>query len=99
MAEVQISRDDIDGLAHALDELNLPAGQRALLSAIVAVAANAIGDQEEKLLVVDLDPVPSFHDQFATAFTPDQASAAGAEAAGAVRMDVSRAVRMIKIGR
>lgn len=66
MIEVHIRQDDIDTLAQKLDDLDLSPGQRALLSAIVAVAARAgLGQLTE--------PVPPFSEQFATAFTPGQA--------------------------
>ncbi|MEV6301968.1 hypothetical protein AB0M02_21320 [Actinoplanes sp. NPDC051861] len=95
MAELRISDDDILGLAQALDGLQLPDTQRALLSAIVALGAAAI-DEASPSLVVDVDPVPSFSEQFAGAFTPGQIPAADAPPSG-VRAD--RVTRLMRIGR
>jgi hypothetical protein len=67
MTETPITQADIDGLAVALDNLDLPAGQRALLTAIVASAA-------EVASAGTADVVPSFRDQFATAFTEGKAN-------------------------
>ena len=95
MAEMQISQDDIHGLAQTLDGLSLPTGQKALLSAIVAVVADAIGEQDP-LVAVDVDPVPSFRDQFGAAFTPEQVNELDPGARGPVSVKVSR---VISIGR
>lgn len=63
MAEVIITEDDIAGLAAALDELELTKGQRALLSALLAMAP--------KVASVEIaEPVPLFQEQFAAAFSP-----------------------------
>jgi hypothetical protein len=69
VTDVSISQADIDGLAQSLNTLapTLPDGQRALLSAILAVAAQ-------------IPPAEvtasggSFGDQFAAAFTPEKAT-------------------------
>ncbi|MEU4420227.1 hypothetical protein AB0F81_06345 [Actinoplanes sp. NPDC024001] len=95
MAEVQISDDDVRGLAEALDRLELPDAQRALLTAIVALGTAAI-DQANESLVVDVDPVPSFHAQFAGAFTPERFESAEAVASG---VKVDRVTRLMRIGR
>jgi hypothetical protein len=63
MTATPIAQSDIDGLADALDRLRLPPGQQALLAAIISTAADTL-DQP------DLNPVPSFREQFDTAFTP-----------------------------
>jgi hypothetical protein len=64
--EAQVSQGDIESLAQKLDGLVLSPGQRALLSAIVAVAARAGLEQLTQ-------PVSPFSEQFAAAFTPGQA--------------------------
>jgi hypothetical protein len=92
MAEIDVSQANIAGLAQALDNLDLPEAQKALLSAIVAIAADAINNQDPQV-AVDVDPVPSFHDQFATAFTPDPVNAA---AGGGASM---RVIRVLSIGK
>jgi hypothetical protein len=96
MAEQHISQDDINGLAQTLDELNLPDGQKALLSGIVAAAADAIAATQPEVSVEVVDPLPSFHDQFATAFTPGHVENLDAGAGGASGLKVTHAV---KIGR
>jgi hypothetical protein len=63
---IEVSQEDIDTLAQKLDDLVLSASQRALLSAIVAVAARAGLEQLT-------EPVSPFSEQFAAAFTPGQA--------------------------
>ncbi|MEV4625920.1 hypothetical protein AB0J90_06485 [Micromonospora sp. NPDC049523] len=70
MTETPINQADIDGLAAALDGLDLPPRQRALLASIVAAAAK-FADEESLGLEA---AVPSFAAQFATAFTPGTAS-------------------------
>lgn len=74
MTETPINQSDIDGLLAALDGLELPPRQRALLAAIVAAAAE-FADQQS----LDLDAPPpapslSLSEQFATAFTPGTAA-------------------------
>lgn len=69
MTDISISQADIDGLAQRLNELtsNLPEGQRALLSAILAVAA----------LIPPAEVTASgeaLSGQFAAAFTPEKAT-------------------------
>jgi hypothetical protein len=95
MAELHLSHDDVRGLALALDELDLPDPQRALLSAIVALGAAAI-DQANQSFVVDVDPVPSFHAQFASAFTPERVEPTEA---GASSVKVDRMTKLLRIGR
>ncbi|GIH06071.1 hypothetical protein Rhe02_41380 [Rhizocola hellebori] len=83
MSSIEISQADITGLADALDGLRLNGGQKALLSAIVTVAANAMANKAEPGAVVEgTDPTMSFHDQFATAFTPGTVEGAGTPANG-----------------
>jgi len=105
MAEMHISSEDINGLAQTLEELDLPEGQKALLSAIVALAADAIGAQDPEV-IVDVGGIPSIADQFAVAFTPDQAVGVetGTEHGGVVRVGVgrvgvSRTTTILRIGR
>jgi hypothetical protein len=62
MTATPIAQADIDGLADALDGLHLPPGQQALLAAIISTAADTLARPE-------LIPVPSFREQFDTAFT------------------------------
>jgi hypothetical protein len=66
VAEVRISQHDIDTLADKLHNLDLSTDQRALLSAIIAVAARAIVGQLT-------EPDPPVDEQFTAAFTPGQA--------------------------
>lgn len=70
MAEIQISQDEIDSLAEALDELDLPAEKKTLLFAIVALATEAIVAKGHPVLVQVDEPIPSFKAQFAVAFVP-----------------------------
>jgi hypothetical protein len=53
MAEVEISQEDIVGLGDALDGLQLNDGQRALLSAIVAMAADTMASRAEPVAIVE----------------------------------------------
>jgi len=68
VTQPQISQDDLDALAAALDGLALTTGQRALLSAIVSFAATASAAE------LAGHPAQSFREQFAASFTPHQAS-------------------------
>jgi hypothetical protein len=67
MAEITISQAALDDLAKKLDSLDLSTEQKELLSAIVAAAAEAVTVQVA-------DSAPTFREQFATAFTPGQAT-------------------------
>lgn len=62
MTELTITPKDITGLAAALDGLDLPERQKALLSALVAMAPNVV-------TVEITEPIPSFQEQFAAAFS------------------------------
>jgi hypothetical protein len=97
MAEMQVSHDDIHGLAQTLRQLKLPARQKAFLSAIVALVADAIGDQDP-LVAVHIDTAPSFQDQFGASFTPDEVNHLDARDRGAVNVKVSRAISSIGRG-
>jgi hypothetical protein len=70
MTEIQINQADIDGLARKLDSLAPPltAREKALLSALVTMAARKVG------VPVQPPPLPTFHEQFASAFTPGKAT-------------------------
>ncbi|MFI5709648.1 hypothetical protein [Kribbella sp. NPDC051620] len=70
MAEITVSADDVAGLVTTLDQLNLPEPQRVLLSGLLALALEVIGNGEPTATVEVAEPLPSFADQFATAFTP-----------------------------
>ena len=70
MIEVEISSEDVAGLAATLDELDLPQPQRILLSGLLALAAEAVNRGEKTATVEVVEPVPTFADQFASAFTP-----------------------------
>lgn len=65
MSDLSIDQADIDGLARALDGLDLTPKQNALLSAIVAMAAKVVDTELPST-------TGSFCDQFARAFTPGQ---------------------------
>jgi hypothetical protein len=85
MADVPISQEEIDNLAQQLEGITGD-NERALLSGIVAVAAQAIrgagtdgpaeslvtptADQDQPVVVRLHQPLPSFRDQIAQAFTP-----------------------------
>jgi hypothetical protein len=60
-----ITSADLHGLATKLDGLHLAGIQKVVLSAIVAAAAEA---------AKPAPAIPSFSDQFATAFTPEAAA-------------------------
>lgn len=64
MTETPFDPSEISAVAKRLDELHLPAEQRAVLSAIIDAAAKA-----SRIAVDPTQPVPSFQDQFASAFT------------------------------
>jgi hypothetical protein len=70
MTEIQITQADIDGLAQKLDGLTPPltSHEKALLSAMVTTVARKAGVHMEP------PPPPTFHEQFATAFTPGRAT-------------------------
>ena len=71
MTNIEISHDDITGLAAKLDALHLSEGQKALLSAIVTMAAHTMTSEAEPgAVVTGTDPTKSFQDQFAASFTP-----------------------------
>jgi hypothetical protein len=62
MAEVTITKEDIAGLVAALDRLDLPERQKALLIALIAMAP--------KVSTVEIeDSLPSFREQFAAAYS------------------------------
>lgn len=84
MSEVVISSEDVAGLAATLDELNLPEPQRILLSGLLALAAEAVNRGEKTATVEVVEPVPTFADQFATAFTPGAVASLDAGGTGAV---------------
>jgi hypothetical protein len=63
MAEVTITEEDVAGLAAALDQLVLPEPQKALLSALMAMAPKVKSVEIE-------EPVPAFQEQFAAAYSP-----------------------------
>ncbi|MEV6413031.1 hypothetical protein [Kribbella sp. NPDC051718] len=84
MVEVTVSADDVAGLVTTLDELNLPEPQRVLLSGLLALAAEVINKGERTATVEVAEPVPSFADQFATAFTPGVVRSLDAGGTGAV---------------
>jgi len=62
-----VTQADLDSLARRLDDLNLLGTQKTLLSAIVSTAARAATEPKAA-------SIPSFREQFATAFTPDTAT-------------------------
>jgi hypothetical protein len=62
MTEVTITEEDVAGLAAALDQLDLPERQRALLSVLMGMAPKVTS-------VEIVDTVPSFSEQFASAFS------------------------------
>ncbi|WP_329108063.1 hypothetical protein OG792_05830 [Micromonospora sp. NBC_01699] len=70
MTATPINQTDIDGLAAALDGLDLPPRQRALLASIVAAAAKYADEQS----LSTEDAPPSFAEQFAAAYTPGAAA-------------------------
>jgi hypothetical protein len=70
--EIHLRYDDVEVLAENLDRLDLPTGQKALLSAIVAVAAEAVAGPDQP---VQVKVSPPFSDQLATAFTPGRVDA------------------------
>jgi hypothetical protein len=72
-----ITEEVVNGLFTALDSLSLSAAQRALLSAILRVAADV---HDEGVAAVD---DVSFSEQFAASFTPTQAERVLAYAHGA----------------
>ncbi|MFC6022086.1 hypothetical protein ACFP2T_38730 [Plantactinospora solaniradicis] len=85
MAEIPISQEEIHSLGQQLDEITGDSA-RALLSGIIALAAQAIqggetdypaapivvhGSDLEPPVVVEVQhPLPSFQEQIAQAFTP-----------------------------
>ena len=97
MAELEISQEDIVGLGDALDGLQLPEGQKALLLAIVALATETMASRSEPIAIVDgADTTASFHDQFALSFTPGALAGLNASAGGLTKVVFGHA---FKIGR
>ncbi|GAA3593959.1 hypothetical protein [Kribbella ginsengisoli] len=84
MAEIIVSAEDVAELVTTLDELNLPEPQRVLLSGLLGLAAEVINNGERTAAVEVTEPVPSFADQFATAFTPGVVRSLDAGGTGAV---------------
>jgi hypothetical protein len=81
MPDVQISPDDINNLARKLQNLSLDEHERAVLMAVIALAAEAIGNSGPLRSVQRPDPptrvavqtsgqLPSIADLFVHAFTP-----------------------------
>ena len=83
MAELRITQTDIDNLAGKLDGLDLPTTEKALLTALVTVAAETLGltgrtrpavagfpERRTELAVEATDPIPAFREQFGNAFDP-----------------------------
>jgi hypothetical protein len=97
MAEIEISEADIVAVGDALDGLPLPEGQKALLSAIVALAAETMATRSKPIAIVDgADTTTTFHDQFALSFTPGALEGLEASAGGPTKVVIGRA---FKIGR
>ena len=97
MAEIEISQEDIIGLGDALDALALPEGQKALLSAIIALAADTMASRSAPVAIVDgADTTTSFHDQFAFSFTPGALSGLESAPGGPTKVVIGQA---FKIGR
>jgi len=83
MAELRITQTDIDNLAGKLDGLDLSPEEKALLTALVTVAAETLGltgrtrpavagfpERRTELAVEATDPIPAFREQFGNAFHP-----------------------------
>jgi hypothetical protein len=87
--ERPINQADIDGLAQTLDGLDLPPGQKALLSAIVGAAAEPIV-QMNSVVVPVVNPVPSFREQFAAAFEPGTVSSVTEPESGIFQFKIGR---------
>jgi hypothetical protein len=97
MSAIEISQEDIVGLGDALDGLHLPEGQKALLAAIVAVAAETMASRSEAVAIVDgAESTASFHDQFAFSFAPGALAGLEASTGGPTKVVIGRA---LKIGR
>jgi hypothetical protein len=96
MGEVVISSEDVAGLAVKLDELNLPDPQRILLSALVALAAEAVSKGEKTATVEVVEPVPTFADQFATAFTPGAVESL--DAGGTAAVSFTQSSKITRLG-
>jgi hypothetical protein len=62
-----VTQADLNGLAENLDSLDLPGSQKIVLSAIITAAAKSAAAEPKSA-------IPSFHDQFAAAFTPAKAT-------------------------
>lgn len=69
MPEIEITKRDVEALADTLDQLALPEEQRAFLTAVVAVARDAVAGRQSPVTVEVAGPVESFRAQFETAFT------------------------------
>src|SRR3712207_4305876 len=104
MAELRITQTDIDNLAGKLDGLDLPPGEKALLTALVTVAAETLGltgrtrpavagfpQRRTELAVEATDPIPAFREQFSTAFHPGPLERAQAPA-GISELKIGHAV-------
>lgn len=99
MSAIEITNAEIAGLAVALDGLTLTDGQRALLSAIVTMAAHAMSDKSDAVTIVDgPETAVSFQDQFAASFTPGTSVASGTDTPPAEGLTVVMG-KSFKIGR
>jgi hypothetical protein len=67
MAQLIITEDDIAGLAAALDGLELTDRQRALMTALMALAPKVASIEVDDEPV---EPVETFASQFAVAYSP-----------------------------
>ncbi len=103
MAEIVVSRRDIDSVTQALAELNVPEAPKAMLSAIAAAISEAIGEQDQPVIVM-VESDASLARQFDAAFTPDEvvpavrSASEASEPAAAVRRSGVK-VKVMKIGR
>ena len=106
MAELRITQTDIDNLAGKLDGLDLPTAEKALLTALVTVAAETLGltgrtrpavagfpERRTELAVEATDPLPAFREQFDNAFDPGARDRDRARpAAGITELKIGHAV-------
>jgi hypothetical protein len=92
MAEMLISRQDMESFTQILEGLVAPAAPKELLSKIVIAIRDAMDEQADdvSVSVEPADrPAASFGDQFDSAFTPEAADAPAGAASG-VKVTVAK---------
>ena len=88
MTTIDVSRDDIDALAAAVDRTTLPPGAARVLGSLITAIGELIGEQDEPVTVTV--EAGTLHHQFDAAFTPEDAPAFAAGSGHGIRVTVTK---------